>query len=74
MEATEEAEKEWSAHVQDLYSFLLLRNARSWFTGYNSNVDGHDKLRYMIYNGGSPRYREQLETVERERYSGFAFD
>jgi hypothetical protein len=49
----------------------LLPTAKSWFTGYNSNVDGHDKLRYLIYNGGAQRYRERLAEVAANDYRGF---
>ena len=43
-----------------MYGGLLLSKAKSWFTGYNSSVEGHDKLRYMIYNGGARLSRELL--------------
>ncbi|MDP6691936.1 MAG: NAD(P)/FAD-dependent oxidoreductase, partial [Alphaproteobacteria bacterium] len=63
IEPSQAAEDEWTAHVKDTYNYSLLGNAKSWFTGYNSNVEGHDKLRYMIYNGGAPRYRQRLTQV-----------
>ena len=71
IETTPEAEEEWGAHVRDMYGMTLISTAKSWFTGYNSNVDGHDKLRYMIYNGGAPRYRERLKAVAETDYAGF---
>jgi len=71
VEATPEAEQEWTEHVKELYSYVLLRKAKSWFTGYNSNVEGHDKTRYLIYNGGAPRYRQRLAEVAANRYEGF---
>ena len=71
VEALPEAESEWTEHVKELYGYLLLRKARSWFTGYNSNVDGHDRTRYLIYNGGAPRYRERLAEVAANDYEGF---
>jgi cation diffusion facilitator CzcD-associated flavoprotein CzcO len=67
------AEAEWAEHVKELYAPLLLRNARSWFTGYNSNGEGHDKIRYLMYNGGAPRYRERLAEVVADGYTGFRF-
>jgi cation diffusion facilitator CzcD-associated flavoprotein CzcO len=73
IEVTPEAEAEWVEHVKELYGMLLLRNAKSWFTGYNSNVEGHDIKRWMIYNGGAPRYRKHLGEVAAEGYRGFAF-
>ncbi len=73
IEATDEAEAEWTEHVKELYGMVLLRKARSWFTGYNSNVEGHDKVRYMIYNGGAPKYRKVLAECAENGYSGFRF-
>ena len=71
IECAIEAEDAWVAEVVDLYQMVLLRNAKSWFTGYNSNVDGRDVKRHLIYNGGAPRYRERITTVAAEGYSGF---
>ncbi|MCW5734032.1 MAG: NAD(P)/FAD-dependent oxidoreductase [Enhydrobacter sp.] len=57
-EATEAAEKRWTEHVTGMYAMMLMRKAKSWFTGYNSNVPGHEQgtIRYLVYNGGSPKY------------------
>ncbi len=71
IEASQAAEDEWTAHVKDTYKYSLLGNSQSWFTGYNSNVAGHDKLRYMIYNGGAPRFRQRLQQVAADGYAGF---
>jgi cation diffusion facilitator CzcD-associated flavoprotein CzcO len=75
-EATPEAEAEWGAHVAKLYGILLMRKAQGWFTGYNSNVDGHEKgtIRYLVYNGGTPKYRARLAQVADEDYAGIQFD
>ncbi|MEZ5237103.1 MAG: NAD(P)/FAD-dependent oxidoreductase [Acidimicrobiales bacterium] len=73
IEPTPEAEAVWTEHVKEMYQGLLLRKAKSWFTGYNSNVDGHDKIRYLIYNGGAPKYRNLLQEVAEEGYRGFVF-
>jgi cation diffusion facilitator CzcD-associated flavoprotein CzcO len=40
-----------------MYAIMLMRKAKSWFTGYNSNVAGHEhghQVRYFVYNGGTP--------------------
>ena len=71
IECTDEAQDAWVREVEDLYGMVLLRNARSWFTGYNSNVDGHDIKRHMIYNGGAPRYRKRVTMVAANGYEGF---
>ena len=74
VEAKSDAAAAWAEHVRVMYSFLLLRRARSWFTGYNSNVENHDVPRFLIYNGGAPRYRAKLENEAAEGYPGFALD
>lgn len=71
VQPTVEAETLWTEHVKELYQGLLLRKAKSWFTGYNSNLEGHDKIRYLIYNGGAPRYRQRLAEVAAQGYEGF---
>jgi cation diffusion facilitator CzcD-associated flavoprotein CzcO len=75
VEATREAEAAWSEHVRDMYAMLLMRKAKSWFTGYNSNVEGHDggKVRYFVYNGGAPRYAERIREVAEHGYRGLTF-
>jgi hypothetical protein len=54
---------------------LLLRKAKSWITGYNSNIDGHEygKTRYNIYNGGGPKYMRTLNRVVEKNYEGISF-
>ena len=71
IEALPEAEEAWIGEIMQSYEGALLTSTKSWFTGYNSNVDGHDKLRYMIYLGGAPAYRERLEDVAGHDYEGF---
>jgi cation diffusion facilitator CzcD-associated flavoprotein CzcO len=74
-EATPEAVAEWAAHVEKMYSLVLMRKAKSWFTGYNSNVEGrdHSKPRYLVYNGGQPKFRQKISDCEAEGYRGVAF-
>jgi cation diffusion facilitator CzcD-associated flavoprotein CzcO len=74
-EATEGAEERWTGHVVKMYSVMLMRKAQSWFTGYNSNVDGHEagKVRYMVYNGGTPKYVATINDVAANDYEGIRF-
>ena len=74
VEATAEVQAEWGEEVRNMYSMLLLRNAKSWFTGYNENVEGRNRSRNLIYNGGAPRYRKILERVSSSGYTGIDFD
>jgi cation diffusion facilitator CzcD-associated flavoprotein CzcO len=71
-EATEAAEKRWTEHVVGMYSMMLMRKAKGWFTGYNSNVAGHEegKVRYFVYNGGTPKYVERINQVAANGYEG----
>ncbi len=71
VEALEEAQDEWTDEIRDGYQGSLLATAKSWFTGYNSNVEGHDKTRYMMYLRGAPKYRERLNQVAADGYTGF---
>ena len=75
VEATAAAEAEWAAHVKDMYSMTLMRKAKSWFTGYNSNVPGHEEgsIRYMVYNGGAPKFVARARQVAEQVYAGMEF-
>lgn len=72
VEAEAEAEKEWTDHVVKMYSVMLMRMAKSWFTGYNSNVKGHEagNVRYLVYNGGAPKYVSRINQVAGADYEG----
>lgn len=71
-DATEQATERWTQHVADMYSTMLMRKAKSWFTGYNSNVEGHEagRIRYFVYNGGSPKYVKVINEVAEKGYEG----
>jgi cation diffusion facilitator CzcD-associated flavoprotein CzcO len=74
-EPTLQAQEYWSDHVKKMYSAMLMRKAKSWFTGYNSNVPGHEhgKIRYFVYNGGTPKYVGQINEVAEHGYEGINF-
>lgn len=76
IEATAAAEARWTKHVTDMYSVMLMRKAKSWFTGYNSNVEGHEAgtIRYLVYNGGAPKYVSIIDQVAADGYDGIDFD
>jgi cation diffusion facilitator CzcD-associated flavoprotein CzcO len=71
-EATPEAEAAWGAHVAKLYEIMLMRKAQGWFTGYNSNVEGHERgtIRYLVYNGGTPGFRARIAEAAALGYEG----
>ena len=71
----EDSESAWFEHVKEMYQGLLLQTAKSWITGYNSNLEGHEygKMRYNIYNGGGPKYAQRLREVAEHDYEGVRF-
>ena len=73
VEAQQSAENEWLEHVKGFYEGSMIANKKPWFTGYNSNLEGHDILRLMIYLEGAPEYRQKLNEVKDEGYRGFNF-
>jgi len=64
-EAQAEAEQEWGEEVKRAHEKLLARRSQGWFTGYNSNVRGHEQgtVRYQAYFGGGPKYAEIIKRV-----------
>ena len=75
IEATEEAAQAWTQEVKDLYGMMLMRKAQGWFTGYNSNIPGHEAgtIRYLIYNGGTPKFRRKIAEEAAAGYPGVTF-
>jgi hypothetical protein len=74
-EATREAQDRWTAHVVKMYEIMLMRKAKSWFTGYNSNVAGHEEgtVRYFVYNGGTPKFVGIINDVAARGYQEIEF-
>ena len=71
IEATAEAQAAWTDHVFDVAEGLLLTKTRSWFMSLNSNIEGRDKPRLLVYAGGAPKYRERCDEVAAQGYVGF---
>ena len=76
VEPAGDAAERWTQHVEKMYSVMLMRKAKSWFTGYNSNVEGHEAgtIRYLVYNGGTPKFVSIINQVAADGYSGIVFD
>ena len=76
MEAEADAEEEWVREVVKAHERMLFRRSKGWFTGYNSNVEGHEhgKTRYFVYNGGGPRYWRRLQQTTGDNYNGIGLD
>jgi cation diffusion facilitator CzcD-associated flavoprotein CzcO len=74
--AKREAQQAWFDEVQASYQGLLLNKAQSWFTGYNSNLAGHEygNTRYTIYAGGGVEYKKRLIEAQESGYQGIDFE
>jgi cation diffusion facilitator CzcD-associated flavoprotein CzcO len=71
VEVLAQTEVTWGEHVQDMTRKILFGRERSWFTGYNSNVDREYTNKVMIYAGGAIRYRDFLGRETTKGYPGF---
>jgi cyclohexanone monooxygenase len=68
IEATEEAQREWTAHVAEVAEMTLFPRADSYYVG--ANVPG--KPRVMLpYLGGFSAYRDRCDEVAAKDYEGF---
>jgi hypothetical protein len=70
VEATAEAEAEWSKHVEELAEGMLYTLVNSWMTGINTNVEGKNVRRVLQYQGGAPQYRAKCDEVAASGYTG----
>jgi len=73
VEATAEAEREWTQHVHDTGRRMLFTQVDSWMMGINSNIAGKQKRTFIVYAGGAPKYREKCDEVAAGGYAGFTF-
>jgi cation diffusion facilitator CzcD-associated flavoprotein CzcO len=73
VEATAEAEREWTEHVHDTGRRMLFTRVDSWMMGINSNVPGKTRRTFVVYAGGAPKYREKCDEVAARGYAGFTF-
>ena len=69
IEATEAAQDEWVAHVNEVADTTVYPLANSWYLG--ANVPGKPRV-FMPYIGGFPVYRAKCDEVAAAGYEGFA--
>jgi cation diffusion facilitator CzcD-associated flavoprotein CzcO len=69
IEATEAAQDNWVAHVEEVARGTLFVSAKSWFLG--ANIAGKPRT-FMPYAGGVPTYRRICDDVAARGYEGFA--
>ena len=68
IEATEAAQDEWVAHVNEVAETTVYPLANSWYLG--ANVPGKPRV-FMPYIGGFPVYRDKCNEVAAAGYQGF---
>ena len=73
VDVSPKAEREWTDFVREGQSHLLMGDVKSWFTGVNSNIDGRDKPRVILYVGSAKEYRERCSLVKASHYGEFSF-
>ena len=71
IEATTEAQEEWTEHALETAADTLLVKNDSWFMG--SNIPGKQRV-FLNYVGGVPYFLEKLSAVARDGYAGFNFE
>ena len=71
VEPTEEAMDGWIEHVITSGERMLFTKVDSWFMGVNSNLEGRQERRHLLYAGGFPTYREKAEEIVASGYEGF---
>jgi len=68
MEADQEAEDDWVAHVNDLAAQTMFMLADNWYLG--ANIPGKPRV-FMPYPGGVGPYRQKCNEVAEAGYEGF---
>ncbi len=68
IEATETAQNDWVAHVNEVADTTVYPLANSWYMG--ANVPGKPRV-FMPYIGGFPVYRDKCNEVAANGYEGF---
>ena len=69
MEAEQDAEDKWVAHVNEVAYTTLYPQANSWYMG--ANIPGKPRI-FMPYIGGVGAYRQICNEVAAKGYEGFA--
>jgi cyclohexanone monooxygenase len=68
IEATEEAQVNWVAHVNEVANTTLFPQADSWYLG--ANIPGKPRV-FMPYPGGVGAYRVHCAEIAAKGYEGF---
>ncbi len=70
-EPTLAAEREWLEEYTAGYHLTLLGSSKSWFTCYNSNLEGRDTFRPLVYFAPAAKFRPSMVAIAENGYEGF---
>ena len=70
IEPTQQAEQEWSNHVQEVAHSTLFPETATWYMG--ANIPGKPRV-FLPYLGGVGPYRQKCDEIAANDYEGFAF-
>lgn len=68
IEATPEADREWTEHLAELVEPTLFPKAKSWYMG--ANIPGKT-IQILNYPGGLPLYRDKFAESKANGFAGF---
>lgn len=68
IEATDEAQEKWVAHVNEVANRTMMPNNNSWYVG--ANIPGKPRV-FMPYLGGAAVYKKVIDNVAEKNYEGF---
>lgn len=71
IEANEDDETKWIAHVKEVSDATLLPEATSWYMG--ANIPGKPRV-FLVYLGGGKQYKAIISESAAKGYCGFALD
>lgn len=63
----------WTGLAHELANKRLNINVKSWLTGYNSNIEGRQSTRVMLYTGSPKDYRNRCDEERMASYPSFEF-
>jgi cyclohexanone monooxygenase len=69
IEAKDDAEDQWTAHVSEVANASLMVTANSWYIG--ANIPGKPRV-FMPYLGGVGPYRQKCSEIAQKGYEGFS--
>jgi cation diffusion facilitator CzcD-associated flavoprotein CzcO len=72
-DVTEAAEQAWTQQVLAISEMTMASKVDSWFTGVNTNIDGRQQRRYLLYPLGAVAYRAELDSSAAAGYPQMTF-